>query len=134
MSADRQLAELLRALKPVQRPGAFVFVVVGDAAAAREIDDVLTSIVKPEGAALVVPQSRADRCGLAYEFVGAWITLQVHSALDAVGLTAAVSTALATSGIPCKVLAGFHHDHLLVPSDRAQDALGILEELSRGTA
>ena len=28
------------------------------------------------------------------------------------------------------VLAGFHHDHLLVPSDRADEAMAALRELS----
>lgn len=75
-------------------------------------------------------QEQADRAGLAYDFVAAWITLRVHSALHAVGLTATVSTALAAGGISCNVVAGHHHDHLLVPVDRAHDALLILRELS----
>ena len=56
----------------------------------------------------------------------------MHSALDAVGLTAAVSTALADAGISCNVLAGFHHDHLVVPADRATDALALLSALAGG--
>ena len=53
----------------------------------------------------------------------------MHSALDAVGLTAAVAGALAEAGISCNVLAGAHHDHLLVPVDRADDALVALAQL-----
>jgi len=56
--------------------------------------------------------------------------LDVNSALDAVGLTAAVSSALAAHGIPCNVLAGYHHDHLLVPIERAELAIAILDALS----
>nr|WP_269151213.1 ACT domain-containing protein [Spelaeicoccus albus] len=67
---------------------------------------------------------------MPYSFVAGWITLQVHSALDAVGLTAAVSTALATAEISCNVIAGNYHDHLLVPIDRLDDALGVLRELT----
>jgi uncharacterized protein len=58
----------------------------------------------------------------------------VHSALDAVGLTAAVSRALAAAGLSCNVLAGLHHDHLLVPAGRADEALAVLRELSRAAA
>ena len=54
------------------------------------------------------------------------ITLRVASALDGVGLTAAVATALAERDIPCNVIAGFHHDHLFVPADRAEEALEVL--------
>ncbi|MEM9501518.1 MAG: ACT domain-containing protein [Pseudomonadota bacterium] len=59
------------------------------------------------------------------------ITLQVHSALEGVGLTAAVATALAEAGIACNVIAGFHHDHLFVPWSARENALSILQGLSQ---
>lgn len=58
------------------------------------------------------------------------ITLQVHSALDGVGLTAAVARALAEAGIACNVVAGYHHDHLFVPWARRDEALAILQRLA----
>lgn len=58
------------------------------------------------------------------------ITLQVHSALDGVGLTAAVSTALAKAGIACNIIAGYHHDHLFVPWERRDEAMTLLQALS----
>ena len=63
------------------------------------------------------------------DFEVAWLTLRVHSALEAVGLTAAFSAALGERDIPCNVLAGTFHDHLLVPVDRADDAVDALEAL-----
>lgn len=62
------------------------------------------------------------------------ITLMVHSALGGVGLTAAVSGALAAAGIACNVVAGFHHDHLFVPWERREEALTILSDLSARAA
>ena len=62
------------------------------------------------------------------------ITLQVHSDLEAVGLTAAVSTALAEAGIACNVVAGLHHDHVFVPWDTRKEAFGLLEKLSLDAA
>jgi len=58
------------------------------------------------------------------------ISLKVHSSLQAVGLTAAVSTALATHNISCNLIAGFYHDHLFVPAADAAAALALLEQLS----
>jgi hypothetical protein len=77
-----------------------------------------------------VRREDADARGLIYSFIGRWITLQLHSALDAVGLTAALSTALGQAGISCNVFAGYHHDHILVPSPDADRALAVLRTLS----
>ncbi|CCA53561.1 hypothetical protein SVEN_0274 [Streptomyces venezuelae ATCC 10712] len=65
--------------------------------------------------------------------MAARITLRVHSALDAVGLTAAVAGALAEAGLSCNVVAGFHHDHLFVEHARAQEALAVLDRLAKAT-
>ena len=59
------------------------------------------------------------------------IVLQVHSSLEGVGLTAAVSATLAEAGIACNVVAAFHHDHVFVPARRASDAMALLEGLQR---
>ena len=85
--------------------------------------------VRRKGLTVVLPRDEADSLGLSYDFVGAWITLQVHSSLEAIGLTAAVSAALTEAKISCNVLAGFHHDHLLVPVADADRALEVLHEL-----
>ena len=129
MAAERDLDRLLAAMDPVPRPGEWVFVslVTGHASAA-SLPSAAT-VVEDEGITHVVERHVADEHGLAYDFVGVWLTLRVHSALDAVGLTAAVAGALAEAGISCNVLAGAHHDHLLVPVDRAADALVALAQL-----
>jgi hypothetical protein len=85
-----------------------------------------------EGYTVVLPRPEADRLGLAYPFVGAWITLTVHSDLAAVGLTAAFSTTLAGAGISCNVVAGYFHDHIFVDSPKAQQALEVLRRLAEG--
>ena len=58
------------------------------------------------------------------------ITLEVASALDGVGLTAAVSGALAEAGIPCNMVAAHHHDHVFVPEAQADAALDVLRALA----
>ena len=131
MSGERDLETLLRSADPEVRPGTFVFVVVHDEALLDRLEPEAT-IREAEGLTAVVRQERADALGVPYDHLAAWITLRVHSALDAVGLTAAVSTVLARAGISCNVIAGYHHDHLLVPADRAADALAALAGLGRG--
>ena len=94
----------------------------------------VVTVAEPEGRTLVLPRERAASLGLAYGFVASWITLRVHSSLDAVGLTAAVATALAAEGISANVVAGYYHDHVFVPWVRASDALDALRALGAGDA
>lgn len=120
---------LLADLRPSLVQGEFVFVIVTDIASMPAVHPY-ASVVEPEGLSLVLRKEQADEVGLAYDFVAAWVTLRVNSPLQAVGLTAAVSRELAEAGLSCNVIAGFHHDHLLVPHDRADDVLDLLHELS----
>ena len=123
------LQEMLKTLLPTQRAGEFVFVAV-DAVAARRLP-AEAMIFEDEAVTVVLHRSDADAAGLRYEYVAAWITLGVQSALEGVGLTAAVSTALADAGVSCNMLAGYHHDHTLVPFGQAELALSALGALSR---
>jgi uncharacterized protein len=127
MSGERDLDQLLTTMEPFREPGDFVFVTLPELSALAS----LATVVEREGVTHLFRKEDADAFGLKYSFVAAWITLKVHSALDAVGLTAAVSTVLAEHGISCNVLAGFYHDHLLVPSGRVDDAIAALERLSK---
>jgi uncharacterized protein len=92
----------------------------------------LATISEDEGLTVVIEPDRADRAGWHYDFVAAMITLGVGSRLDAVGLTAVVSSVLARAGISCNVMAGYFHDHLFVPVERAEEALALLDRLSSG--
>jgi hypothetical protein len=61
----------------------------------------------------------------------ACITITINSSLEAVGLTAAMSAALASHGISANVVAAYHHDHIFVPADRADDAIKALKDLQQ---
>ncbi|HOZ56661.1 MAG TPA: dihydrofolate reductase [Nakamurella multipartita] len=122
------LDELLRSLQPELRDGEFVYCSVpGD-----RVPDGLAPVAtvrEDEGLTLVLAAEQAADAGLAGTFRCRQITLRVHSALDAVGLTAAVATALATDGIAANVIAGRHHDHVFVPADDALRAVSALQAL-----
>jgi hypothetical protein len=128
MAAERDLERLVTGLAPTRRPGRFVFVTLDRFRP--ELGPAAT-VVEAEGVTHVITQATADGAALPYDFVAAWITLEVHSALDAVGLTAVVATALARAGISCNVIAATHHDHLLVPIDRVDEAIEVLAALGR---
>ncbi len=81
---------------------------------------------------MVVEEAYATRAGLQALFPCAWITLSVHSDLQAVGLTAAFASALGKAGISCNVVAGAYHDHIFVPAEQAQRAMDALWALQRG--
>ncbi len=126
---DAALEALLAALSPRRRPGEYVFVVADPGQPLAE-QDIVASVIESEGRSLVLDRRDADEAGLVYDFVAGWITLEVRSDLDAVGLTAAVAAALAEEGMACNVIAGYHHDHLLVAHDRVNEAIAVLEALS----
>ena len=88
---------------------------------------IMAMVSEMEGTSIIVKHEAAVSAGLAYEFEAVWLSLTTHTSLNAVGVTATISTALAMSGIPCNVIAGYHHDHLLVPADRVDDALDAVE-------
>lgn len=128
MTAASELTELLHSMDPVLLPGDFVVVSVppeqGRALPAH------ATIREKEGLTLVLRREDADDAGLAYNLTFSWITLSVVSELTAVGLTAAFAAALSAAGISANVLAGFHHDHLLVPQSQGRRAQEVLRQLA----
>ncbi|MDP5216085.1 ACT domain-containing protein [Ruegeria sp. 2205SS24-7] len=93
-------------------------------------EGTVASYVEPEGLSLIIPAQAAPAEAAAMRC----ITLQVNSALDGVGLTAVVSSALAQARIPANVVAAYHHDHVYVPADMAERAFAILTDLQKDAA
>ena len=123
------LATLLSTLTVSQRLGEFCMATVP--ATTRLGDGVEALMVEDEGVTAISTTSRAEAEGWDYEFPCAWLTLDVYSALEAVGLTAAVAKVLTEAEIPCNVIAARHHDHLLVPARRASDAIAVIASLAK---
>lgn len=132
-SAIADLSVLLRSMEPVHNPGEYVFTTLDAlSASAVSLGDVVACVREPEGLSVVVPAAAAGPGALAQPDRFAWITLSVHSDLQAVGLTAVFATALGQAGISCNVVAGHHHDHIFVPVARAEAAMAALRALQRG--
>ena len=133
MSGETNLAHLLRTMKPELQPGTYVFCTVTSLAEV-DVADVICLFKEQEGLTVILPQATADRLHLPYSFVAAWITLTVHSALEAVGLTAAFAQALARADVSCNVVAAYYHDHIFVAAPDAAKAMRVLQELAQTVA
>ncbi|MEZ5572105.1 MAG: ACT domain-containing protein [Halioglobus sp.] len=127
MTGERDLDKMLLSLAPELLEGEYVFCTVENARYGDNLHLVpMAAIVEREGLTLVIPRLKADEHSIHYESVFRCITLNVHSSLDAVGLTATVATRLAERGISANVIAGYFHDHIFVPLAQAENALAVL--------
>ena len=125
------LGQLLREMKPALADGDYVYCTVPDIDLRPWLDlDPIGTFREEEGLTLILPASVAAANDLDASAPLAVITLTVHSSLAAVGLTAAVATALAREGISANVVAAFYHDHVFIPAEDADRALTVLEALS----
>jgi hypothetical protein len=130
MAGESDLDVILKSLKPVLHTGEYVFCQVPDNYSF-DINDVVSAFREREGLTIILLRTVADRLGLSYTYISAWITLDVHSSLEAVGLTAAFSKALASAGISCNVVAAWYHDHIFVDIKDAQIAMNVLMDISK---
>ncbi|SDZ21043.1 ACT domain-containing protein [Pseudomonas sp. NFIX28] len=129
MAGETSLDTLLRSMSPQLNHGDYVFCSIADQARL-EGAEVLGSFREQEGLTVILERQQAERLGLDFDYVAAWITLNVHSALEAVGLTAAFASALGKAGISCNVIAGYYHDHLFVGKADAERAMHVLRQLA----
>lgn len=128
MSGETDLSRLLATMRPVLHAEPWGFALAGEGHVLAAGDFAL--IREAEGLTLIAPAARLAALGLEPGPAMARISLTVHSALTAVGLTAATATALASQGISANVVAGFHHDHIFLPWDDRQAAMAALLALA----
>jgi len=132
MNGILKLEALLKNIHPEMSENDYVFCTVQSLSleAASKLNPVCT-FKEDEGLTLVLGKTCAESEKLHFDEVFKKITLQVHSSLKAVGLTAAVSTALADNGISANVIAAYYHDHIFVPKTKSALALKVLQSLSQ---
>jgi hypothetical protein len=129
LTGETDLKKLLKSLKPKQIVGEYVFCVVENLSSVGT-NDIVMLFKEEEGTTVILKKELADQRQLTYSLVLSWITLTVHSSLEAVGLTAAFSKVLAEKNISCNVVAGYYHDHIFIDVKDAEQAMTILGNLS----
>jgi len=130
-SGEHDLNRLMAQMSPKLASSVYVFCSLDSRQAQNHSGSALMVFNEAEGVTLIVKKDYADSSGLEYEFPCCCITLEIHSALEAVGFLAAIVPALARQGMGVNPVSGFYHDHLFVPANRADDAMEVLKNLSR---
>jgi len=93
------------------------------------INNIICSFKESEGYSIIISKEEAIKNNLPFYFVSAWITLEIDSTLDSVGLTSSFSRELTNAGISCNVIAAYHHDHIFVPYKKRLKAVKILSDM-----
>ncbi len=130
MAGEKDLNTLLKSMKPKLNIGEYVFCLASDLAAINP-NDIILFFREQEGNTIIIKKELADSLNLEYSFIASWITLTVHSSLEAVGLTTAFSKALSDAGISCNAVAAYCHDHIFVNKKDAEKAMEILNKFSK---
>lgn len=131
MSGENDLATLLRTLTAKLHPETYVFATL-DAVPSNITPRMI--FVEDEGITLICTRKQAEAAGIAYDFPCRMITLDVHSALEAVGFIAHIATRLAAAGMGVNPVAGYFHDHLFIPEGREDDALAVIDAIAQEAA
>lgn len=130
MSGERNLGMLLASMDPELGVEDYVFHSMKASFAEIARFEPWAVIREKEGVTLIMEKAVAGKAGIGSDGVFRRITLNVHSSLDAVGLTAAVATKLAGAGISANVVAGYFHDHVFVGKESAEEAVGLLRGMA----
>ena len=132
MSGETDLKAILQSLSPIMLDETYVFCTVVGASYGDYAETApIASYQENEGLTLVLTQERADIAKLGYEGLFSCISLQVHSSLESVGLTAVVAGKLAAYEISANIIAGYYHDHVFVPQAQASEAFELLRNLNK---
>ena len=128
-TGESDLLTLIAQMSPSLDDQIWAFVSVAEVSSEYMAGHALATFRETEGTTLIVPWERAAEFDVCSKPM-ARITLNIHSSLEAVGLTAAVSQALASEAISANMVAGFYHDHIFVPQTAGERAVACLTLLS----
>jgi hypothetical protein len=131
MSGELNLEALLRGMSATLVEGVFVFATLPKSEVPTRLNPLMI-FHEAEGVTLILKRDQAEEAKIPNEFPCRMITLNIHSALEAVGFIAYIASKLAEAGMGVNPVSGFYHDHLFVPEGREFEALAILQAISDG--
>lgn len=132
MIGETNLQKLIKNMQPVLDPNTYVFATTTQAFDIAVLSPLMV-FQEAEGTTLIVTRETAQEHGLEGDFPCRRITLNIHSSLEAVGFIAAVAARLAAAGMGVNPVSAYFHDHVFVPQARAEDAMALLQAMTRDT-
>lgn len=131
MPGETDLAKLLGGMRPRLREGVYVFATLPPRHVVPATIEPVMVFREEEGCTVILAEEDARSADLVATFPSRMITLDIHSSLEAVGFLAAITARLAAAGMGVNPVSAFHHDHLFVPAERAEEAIAMLEQMAR---
>jgi hypothetical protein len=136
MKKITDLKEMLSSIEPRLTDGQFFMASIESSkieAITDHMEYVLCIYRENEGMTLVFSEEvKKEIEGLTGESVAgpfSLITLDVFSDLMSIGFLARITDALAKEKISVNTFSAYHHDHLLVPYEKREEAMKVLKEL-----
>lgn len=93
------------------------------------VSELLGTFNEPEGLTLIATKDYLEKMSITCEGPFAKLTIDIHTSLELVGLTAVLATKLAESEVSANVVAAFYHDHVFVQYSLRQKAIDALHSL-----
>ncbi len=131
MTGETNLAVLIGGMKPRLHDAVYVFATLPPGQPMPPVVEPVMVFREAEGRTFILTEEEVRMVGLDATFRCRMITLEIHSALEAVGFLAAITSRLAAAGMGVNPVSAFYHDHLFVPADRAEEAMAVLEEMAQ---
>ena len=133
MPGELNLSVLIASMEPVLDTEEYAFCSVQPSERSKIRSSCTMEFLENEGITLILKKQDAEKEKLDFSYPCRLITLSVHSSLEAVGFLAAITKQLAVAGISVNAVSAFYHDHIFVPTDKAEMALKLLKEMSRAS-
>jgi len=131
MAGETDLTTLLRSMEPQLWQQPLIFCSI-DPVAYESLEVTPIGMFRErEGITLILGQQQADQAHVPYTDLWACITLNIHSALTAVGFIAAITSKLAAAGLSVNPVSAYYHDYLFVLWAEREHALEVLHEFNR---
>lgn len=124
MSGQTNLEEVLKSIKVSCDGIEYCFATVKDNNFS--LKEILGIFQEDEGLTLIATKKYFEKNNISYDGPFAKLTIENHTSLDLVGLTATLSTKLAKVGISANVIAAYFHDYVFVQYNLRQKAISTI--------